>query len=49
MDAKILFDDNGLFRHKEIAGLRDLNEEDPLEVEAQRFNFFPLRVSVGLD
>ena len=32
------FDDNGLFRHKEIAALRDLNEEAPLEVEASKYN-----------
>jgi succinyl-CoA synthetase beta subunit len=38
LDAKINFDDNGLYRHKEIALLRDLNEEDPLEVEASRYN-----------
>ena len=38
LDAKMNFDDNGLFRHKEIAALRDLNEESPLEVEASRYN-----------
>jgi succinyl-CoA synthetase beta subunit len=38
LDAKMNFDDNGLFRHKEIAALRDLNEEDPLEVEASKYN-----------
>jgi succinyl-CoA synthetase beta subunit len=37
LDAKINFDDNALFRHKDIAELRDLNEEDPLEVEASKF------------
>ncbi len=37
LDAKINFDDNALFRHKEMLELRDLNEEDPLEVEASRF------------
>src|SRR5580693_8475894 len=37
LDAKINFDDNALFRHKEIVELRDLNEEDPLEVEASKF------------
>jgi succinyl-CoA synthetase beta subunit len=36
-DAKINFDDNALFRHKELLELRDLNEEDPLEVEASKF------------
>ncbi|MEX0682857.1 MAG: ADP-forming succinate--CoA ligase subunit beta [Dehalococcoidia bacterium] len=34
-DAKFNFDDNALFRHKDIAELRDLDEEDPLEVRAQ--------------
>ena len=38
LDAKINVDDNGLFRHKEIAALRDLNEEAPLEVEASKYN-----------
>jgi len=32
------FDDNALYRHKDIAELRDLNEEDPLEIEASDFN-----------
>ena len=36
LDAKINFDDNALFRHKELIELRDLNEEDPLEVEASQ-------------
>lgn len=35
LDAKLNFDDNGLFRHADIAALRDVNEEDPLEVRAQ--------------
>jgi succinyl-CoA synthetase beta subunit len=38
LDAKITFDDNAMFRHKNIAELRDLNEEDPLEVEASKFS-----------
>jgi succinyl-CoA synthetase beta subunit len=38
LDAKINFDDNALYRHKDTLGLRDLDEEDPLEVEASRFN-----------
>jgi succinyl-CoA synthetase beta subunit len=38
LDAKMNLDDNGLFRHKEIAELRDLNEEAPLEVEASKYN-----------
>ena len=37
LDAKITLDDNAAFRHKDLAGLRDLNEEDPLEVEASKF------------
>jgi succinyl-CoA synthetase beta subunit len=37
LDAKINFDDNALFRHKELLEFRDLNEEDPLEVEASKF------------
>jgi len=36
LDAKISFDDNALFRHPEIAALRDESEEDPKEVEAQK-------------
>ncbi|MFP4447026.1 MAG: ADP-forming succinate--CoA ligase subunit beta [Desulfosudaceae bacterium] len=38
LDAKINFDDSGLFRHPEIRELRDTDEEDPLEVEASRYN-----------
>jgi succinyl-CoA synthetase beta subunit len=38
LDAKMNLDDNGLFRHKEMAALRDLNEEAPLEVEASKYN-----------
>jgi succinyl-CoA synthetase beta subunit len=38
LDAKMGFDDNALFRHPEIAEMRDLDEEDPLEVEASKFN-----------
>lgn len=37
LDAKIGFDDNALYRHKDVAELRDLAEEDPLEVEASKF------------
>src|SRR5216684_1769830 len=36
LDAKMTFDDNALFRHKELRELRDLDEEDPLEVEASK-------------
>jgi succinyl-CoA synthetase beta subunit len=37
LDAKINFDDNAMFRHKDLLELRDLAEEDPLEVEASKF------------
>jgi len=49
LDAKINFDDNALFRHKQLVDLRDLNEEDPLEVEASRFglNYIKLDGTVG--
>lgn len=38
LDAKMNFDDNALFRHKDIAEYRDLNEEAPLEIEASKYN-----------
>jgi len=38
LDAKITFDDNGLFRHPDFKDLRDLNEEEPLEIEASKFD-----------
>jgi succinyl-CoA synthetase beta subunit len=38
LDAKMNFDDNALFRHQDLRELRDLDEEDPLEVEASKFN-----------
>src|ERR687884_2284245 len=38
LDAKINFDDNALFRHKEFLDLRDLHEEEPLEIEASKFD-----------
>ncbi len=38
LDAKFSFDDNALYRHKDIAAMRDLNEEDPREVEASKHN-----------
>jgi succinyl-CoA synthetase beta subunit len=38
LDAKINFDDNALYRHRDIVELRDLTEEDPLEVEASKYN-----------
>lgn len=37
LDAKLTIDDNAMFRHKDLVELRDLNEEDPLEVEASKF------------
>jgi len=38
LDAKVDFDDNALFRHPDIQEYRDIDEEDPLEVEASKFN-----------
>ncbi|MDT4896358.1 MAG: succinyl-CoA synthetase beta subunit [Acidobacteriota bacterium] len=38
LDAKVNFDDNALYRHKEFLDLRDLNEEEPLEIEASKFD-----------
>jgi succinyl-CoA synthetase beta subunit len=38
LDAKVNFDDSGLFRHKDIMAYRDLDEEDPSEVEASKYN-----------
>jgi succinyl-CoA synthetase beta subunit len=37
LDCKLTFDDNAMFRHKELKELRDLAEEDPLEVEASKY------------
>jgi succinyl-CoA synthetase beta subunit len=49
LDAKINIDDNALYRHKDLVELRDLNEEDPLEVEASKFglNYIKLDGTVG--
>jgi succinyl-CoA synthetase beta subunit len=49
LDAKINLDDNALYRHKDLLELRDLNEEDPLEVEASRhgLNYIKLDGNVG--
>jgi len=49
LDAKINFDDNGLFRHKELVDLRDVTEEDPAEVEAGKYqlNYIKLDGNVG--
>jgi succinyl-CoA synthetase beta subunit len=49
LDAKMNFDDNALFRHPEIVALRDLDEEDPAEVEASKFdlNYIQLDGNIG--
>src|ERR1039458_8551576 len=49
LDCKMTFDDNALFRHKDLAELRVLNEEDPLDVEASKFglNYIKLEGTVG--
>jgi succinyl-CoA synthetase beta subunit len=49
LDAKANFDDNALYRHKDILDYRDLDEEDPLEVEASRhqLNYIKLDGNVG--
>ena len=49
LDAKVSFDDNALYRHADLKELRDLSEEDPLEVEASRFslNYIRLDGNIG--
>jgi len=49
LDAKINFDDNALFKHPDIVGLRDLNEEDPTEIEASKhdLSYIKLDGSIG--
>jgi succinyl-CoA synthetase beta subunit len=49
LDAKINFDDNALFRHKDLRDLRDVSEEDPLEVEASKYglNYIRLDGNIG--
>jgi succinyl-CoA synthetase beta subunit len=49
LDAKLNFDDNALFRHKELVELRDIHEEDPLDVEASKYdlNYIKLDGNVG--
>jgi succinyl-CoA synthetase beta subunit len=49
LDAKLNFDDNALFRHPDIRELRDITEEDPLEVEASKYslNYIKLDGTVG--
>jgi len=45
LDAKMNFDDNALFRHPEIVEMRDIDEEDPLEVEASKYNLNYIRLN----
>jgi succinyl-CoA synthetase beta subunit len=49
LDAKVNFDDNALYRHKDYADLRDLDEEEPLEIEASKFdlNYIKLDGNIG--
>jgi succinyl-CoA synthetase beta subunit len=49
LDCKVNFDDNALFRHKELVELRDIHEEDPLDVEASKYslNYIKLDGNVG--
>src|SRR5262245_48124077 len=49
LDAKLNFDDNALYRHPDVVGLRDTNEEDPLDVEASKYglNYIKLDGRVG--
>jgi succinyl-CoA synthetase beta subunit len=49
LDAKMTFDDNALYRHADLRDLRDLGEEDPLEIEASKFslNYIHLDGNIG--
>jgi succinyl-CoA synthetase beta subunit len=49
LDAKMNFDDNALYRHPDVAELRDLSEEDPLEIDASKFslNYIKLDGTIG--
>ncbi len=49
LDAKLNFDDNALYRHKDVVALRDINEETPLDVEASKhgLNYIKLDGNVG--
>jgi succinyl-CoA synthetase beta subunit len=49
LDAKMTFDDNALYRHPDIRDMRDLSEEDPLEIEASRYslNYIKLDGTIG--
>ena len=49
LDAKVTFDDNAMFRHKDYLPLRDLDEEEPLEIEASKYdlNYIKLDGNIG--
>jgi succinyl-CoA synthetase beta subunit len=49
LDSKMNFDDNAMFRHPDIAAMRDLDEEDPLEIEASKYdlNYISLDGNIG--
>lgn len=49
LDAKLNFDDNAMYRHKDYAELRDLDEEEPLEIEASKYdlNYIKLDGNIG--
>lgn len=49
LDAKVTFDDNAMYRHKDYAALRDLDEEEPLEIEASKYdlNYIKLDGNIG--
>jgi succinyl-CoA synthetase beta subunit len=49
LDAKLNFDDNALFRHPDIVALRDISQENPLEIEASKYNlnYIKLKGNVG--
>jgi succinyl-CoA synthetase beta subunit len=49
LDAKVNFDDNAMYRHKDYAEMRDLDEEEPLEIEASKYdlNYIKLDGNIG--
>lgn len=47
LDAKVNFDDNALFRHKDVQAYRDLDEEDPFEIEASKYNLNYIKLPGG--
>src|SRR5262245_23510729 len=49
LDGKVSFDDNGLFKHEDVQNMRDLNEEEPLEIEAtaNNLNYVKLDGNIG--